>query len=58
MNKQQKLKMIGYLVLGILVLNLILFAFLIINWMVFWGTIVIGALFVWKGLPILREKIK
>ena len=58
MNQKQKLKFLGYFVLIILILNMILFALQIINWMVFWGIIALGALFVYKGLPKLKEIIK
>jgi len=56
MNNPQKLKLIGYLVLLILILNLVLFAFVIINWIVFWAIIILGAIFAWKILPWLKEK--
>jgi len=53
LNKQH-LKYIGYGVLGILVLNMIGFALQIINTILFWVIIALGALFVYKGLPKLR----
>ncbi len=58
MNNQQKLKLTGYFVLAILIANLILFALQLINWMTFWGVIILGFLFVWKGLPKLKERIQ
>ncbi len=58
MNKKQKLKIIGYFVLIILILNLVVFGIGWINWMVFWGVIALGALFVYKGLPKLKEILK
>jgi hypothetical protein len=58
MKKEQKLKLIGYFVLIILIINLIVFGMGLINWMVFWGIIALGALFVYKGLPKLKEIIK
>ena len=58
MNNQQKLKVIGFSVLIILVLNLVLFAMRLINVFIFWGVIILGALFVYKGLPALRKKLK
>jgi hypothetical protein len=57
MNNQQKLKLIGYVILTILIANLILFALQMINWITFWGVIILGFLFVWKVLPILKEKL-
>jgi len=57
MNNQQKLKLTGYLILIILIANLILFALRLINWITFWGVIILGFLFVWKILPKLKEKI-
>jgi hypothetical protein len=58
MNNQQKLKLTGYFILAILIANLILFALQLINWITFWGVIIIGFLFVWKGLPLIKERIK
>ena len=55
MNKPQKLKLWGYFILLILILNLVMFAFTIINWIVFWGVIIIGAIFVYKVLPKLKK---
>ena len=52
-----KLKLVGWLVLAILIANLLLFAFRVINQVVFWGIIIAGAIFVYKGLPILKRKI-
>jgi hypothetical protein len=57
MNNRQKIKFTGYFVLIILILNLVLFAMRIINWIVFWAVIGLGALFVYKGLPILKSKL-
>ncbi len=54
-SKQNKLKLVGYFVVAILILNLLLFAFGIVNWMVLWGVIAIGAIFVWKVLPWLKK---
>lgn len=51
----RSLKLIGYVVLGVMLLNLVLFALRIINWMVFWGVIILGALFVYFGLPRLKK---
>ncbi len=53
-----KLKLVGWLVLAILIANLLLFAFRVINQVVFWGIIIAGAIFVYKGLPILKKKLK
>ncbi len=56
MKKEFKLKLIGYFVLGIMILNLVLFGFGWINWIAFWGIIIVGAIFVYKVLPWLKEK--
>ena len=58
MNKAQKLKAIGYVVLVILVLNMILFAMQLVSTLMFWIVIALGTLFVWKGLPLIRERMK
>jgi hypothetical protein len=58
MNNQQRLKLIGYVVLAVLIANLLLYAFQLVNWIFFWGVIILGALFVYKGLPKLREKFQ
>ena len=55
MKKKQNLKLIGYGVLAILILNLLLFALQVINWILFWGIIILGALFVYKVLPKMRK---
>ena len=58
MDKPQKLKAIGYVVLVILIANMILFAMQLVSTLMFWIVIALGALFVWKGLPMIRERIK
>jgi len=58
MNNQQRLKLIGYVVLIVLLANLFLFAFQLVNWIFFWGIIIIGAVFVWKVLPWLKKKFR
>jgi len=55
MDTAQKLKAIGYFMIFILILNLILFSFRLINWMVFWAVIIIGALFVVVVLPRVKK---
>jgi hypothetical protein len=57
MNDKQKIKLTGYFVLTILIANLILFAMRLINWIFFWAVIGLGALFVYKGLPLLKSKL-
>ena len=57
MDKKQKLKFIGYGVFAILVLNLVLFAMQMITQMMFWIVIVVGAWFVYYGLPKLKKKL-
>ncbi|MEW5896690.1 MAG: hypothetical protein AB1668_03295 [Nanoarchaeota archaeon] len=54
LNKRN-LKIIGFVVLGILILNLVLFALRIINALVFWVVIAFGAVFVWLILPKMKE---
>jgi hypothetical protein len=49
--KPKQLKLIGYFVLVILVLNIVLFAFTIINWLTFWIIIALGAIFIKFVLP-------
>ncbi|MBS3123732.1 hypothetical protein J4437_03780 [Candidatus Woesearchaeota archaeon] len=49
------LKIIGYVVLAILVLNMILFGMGLVNGLVFWLVIALGAIFVYFGLPKMKE---
>ncbi|MBT5740097.1 hypothetical protein HOI26_03270 [Candidatus Woesearchaeota archaeon] len=56
--KASTLKLIGYVVLLLVILNLILFAFVVTNWIVFWIVIAIAFIFVKWGLPKLKEKVK
>lgn len=53
--KKNLLKIIGIGVVVLLVLNLVLFALRIINWMVFWAAIIIGAVFAFKVLPKMKK---
>lgn len=55
MNPLQ-LKLIGYFVLLILILNLVLFAFTFTNWIIFWAVLLLGFIFVWKILPWVKMK--
>ena len=57
MNKKQKLKLTAYFMSTLLVLNLVLYAMRLINWIVLWGVILIGFVFVKKGLPWLKKRI-
>ncbi len=57
MNKTQKLKLTGYFVITILIVNMVLYAMRLINWIVFWGVVAIGFIIVKKGLPWLKKKI-
>jgi Mn2+/Fe2+ NRAMP family transporter len=52
---RKQLKLTGYFVLVILVLNIVLFAFTVIDAIVFWIVIILGALFVYKVLPKLKN---
>ena len=58
MNNQLRLKLVGYFILAILLLNLVLFAFRIIGTITFWGIIIFGAVFVWKVLPWLKKRLR
>ncbi len=58
MDNKNRLKLVGYFVLAILIANLLLYAFQLVNWIFFWGVIILGAVFVYKGLPWLKEKFK
>lgn len=51
----KNLKILGYVVLGIMLLNMFLYALRKINGIVFWVVIAAGASFVYWGLPRLRE---
>ena len=53
--KQEHLKLIGYLVLLLLVLNLVVFALRLISGILFWIIIIMGAIFVYKLLPKLKK---
>ena len=55
MDNPQRLKLIGYVVLAVLIANLFLYAFQLVNWIFFWGVIILGALFVYKVLPKLKK---
>lgn len=54
MNKRN-LKIIGFVVAGILILNLVLFAFTLISALILWIIIALGAVFVWVLLPKLKS---
>ena len=54
MNGKQ-LKVVGYVVLVIMIANMLLFAFRMINDITFWLVLGLGAVFVWKILPKLKE---
>lgn len=56
MRKEVRLKLVGGFVLVIMVLNLILFAFRVIDWIVFLIILALGFLFAKKVLPWLKEK--
>ena len=57
MDNQKRLKLIGYLVLIVLIANMLLYAFQLVSWIFFWGIIVLGAIFIYKILPKLKEKL-
>ncbi len=52
----QTLKVLGYVVVFILILNLLLFALRIISGSIFWAVIVVGAVFVYWVLPRMKKK--
>ena len=54
MNEKQ-LKIIGMVVLVIMILNMIIFALGIIGDMIFWGVIIVGAVFAYWVLPKLKK---
>ena len=51
----EKIKIVGYIVLIALVLNLLLFAFRLTGGLIFWMVIFLGAFFVLVVLPALRR---
>lgn len=55
MERTKALKLVGYVLTLILILNIALFAFRVIDWIVFWGVIIAGALFVYMILPKLKK---
>tara|TARA_Y100000310_G_C20058729_1_gene523961 strand:- start:352 stop:516 length:165 start_codon:yes stop_codon:yes gene_type:complete len=52
---QKNLKLIGYFVALILILNIVLFAFVVTNWIVFWTVLAAGFVFVKWVLPKLKD---
>jgi len=57
MNPEKKLRIIGYVALGIMLLNILLFSLTIYNWLVFLIILAIGYIFVKFGLPKIKEKL-
>lgn len=55
MAKKNLLKVIGVGAVVILVLNMVLFALGKINWLVFWGVIIAGAVFAFTILPKMKK---
>jgi len=53
---KKPLKVLGYVILFILLLNLLLFAFRVISGLLFWGVIVVGAVFVYLILPKMKKE--
>ncbi|MDP3640446.1 MAG: hypothetical protein Q8R53_04590 [Nanoarchaeota archaeon] len=49
--QEKTVKIIGLAVLLVVVLNLILFAFVLINWIIFWGVLAAAFFFVKWVLP-------
>lgn len=55
MNKEKSLRIIGISAVVVLVLNMILFALRIIDGLVFWGIIIVGAVFAFRILPTFKK---
>ena len=55
MKRENFFKLIGISAVVLLVLNLILFALRIINGLVFWAVIIVGAVFAFKVLPKMKK---
>jgi len=53
--KDKSFKIVGYVVLAVLILNLLFFALGKLNGIFFWAIIIAGALFVYKILPKMRN---
>ena len=53
--KPSMVKMIGMVILVVVLLNLILFAFVITNWIVFWAILAAAFFFVKWVLPRMRK---
>ncbi|MBT3297581.1 hypothetical protein HN385_01515 [archaeon] len=56
LNKEQKMKFIGYMLVSVMIINLVLFSFNLTHWIVFWGVIIFGAICVYFVLPWLKKK--
>lgn len=56
--KPTTFKFIGYAILTIVILNLILFAFVVTNWIVFWAVLAVAFVLVKWGIPKLRKRVK
>ena len=54
--KEKIVKIIGIVVMLIVILNLVLFAFRVIDSTFFWVVIVLGAVFTYVVLPRLKKK--
>jgi len=57
MNPEKKLKVIGYVALGIMLLNILFFSLTLYSWLVFLIVLAVGYLFVKFGLPRIKEKL-
>jgi len=55
LKRKNILKAVGIGAVVLLVLNLILFALRIINGLIFWGVIIVGAVFAFKVLPKMKN---
>lgn len=51
-----KLKLLGYVFVFILILNVVLFAFTVTNWIVFWSVLGVGILLVYVVIPRMKKR--
>jgi hypothetical protein len=53
--KNSTLRILVFLAVAVLVINIILFALKMVNYIVFWALIVAGAVFAYKVLPKMKK---
>lgn len=49
------IKLVGYVVIAVMILNLVMFAFGLVNVYLFWTIIICGAIFAWKVVPRMKK---